>query len=81
MNAKITLHITGRFLPGMWFVYILKPNNFLIDIEHFHWRHAVLQHGHRIAQTDLDIQGSHTHVIIMRLNHEWRSSRRNRYAQ
>ena len=28
-------------------------------IERFHWRHAVLQHGRQIAQTDLDIQGRH----------------------
>ena len=31
------------------------------SIEHFHGRQAVLQHGGRIAQTDLDIQGSHAH--------------------
>ena len=30
-------------------------------IERFQWRHAVLQHGSRIVQTDLDIQGSHAH--------------------
>ena len=28
---------------------------------HWHWHHAVLQHGCRIAKTDLDIQGSHVH--------------------
>ena len=33
----------------------------LPPIEHFHWRHAVLQHGRRNTQTDLDIQGSHAH--------------------
>ena len=33
-------------------------------IECFHWRHAVLQHGRRIAQTDLDIQGSHMHHAL-----------------
>ena len=39
----------------------------------------------RIAQTALDIQGSHAHHSrtrsSMRLNHEWRSSWRNYYAQ
>ena len=30
-------------------------------IERFHRLHAVLQHGRRIAQTELDIQGSHKH--------------------
>ena len=37
-----------------------------VHIEHFHWHHAVLQHGRRIAQTDLDIQGSHAHHARMR---------------
>ena len=32
-----------------------------VPIERFYWRHAVLQDGRRIAQTDLDIQGSHAH--------------------
>ena len=29
--------------------------------ERFHRRHAVLQHGRLIVQTDLDIQGSQVH--------------------
>ena len=58
----------------------------LLHIERFQWRHAVLQHGCRTAQTDLDIQGSHVHHAhmwyhIMHLNHEWRSSWRSRYAR
>ena len=35
-------------------------------IERFNWRHAVLQHGRRITQTDLDIQGSHVHHVRSR---------------
>ena len=31
------------------------------SVDRIHWRHAVLQHGRRIVQTDLDIQGSHAH--------------------
>ena len=37
-------------------------------IERFHRRHAVLKHGCWIEQTDLDIQGSHTHHA-----HTWSS--------
>ena len=40
-------------------------------IKHFHWRHAVLQHGCRIAQTDLDIQGSHAHHVRVRSSCTW----------
>ena len=61
---------------------VLLQQHGYISIER--WRHAVFQHGRRIVQTDLDIQGSHAHyahTIIMRLNHERRSSWRNRYAQ
>ena len=29
------------------------------SIMRFHWHHGVLQHGHRIVQTHLDIQASH----------------------
>ena len=41
--------------------YTTQCDNASLSIERFHWRHAVFQHGRRNAQTDLDIQGSHTH--------------------
>ena len=51
-------------------IVIRKDTNQLLDthmnnIERFHLCHTVLQHGRRMAQTDLDIQGSHTHHTSM----------------
>ena len=43
-------------------------------MEHFQWRHAVLQHGRRIVQTDLDIQDSHAHHARMRSPCPWASN-------
>ena len=40
-------------------------------IERSHWRYAVLQHGLWIAQTDLDIQGSHAHHARTRSSCAW----------
>ena len=43
----------------IWMTWLL--DSYTRGIERFHWRHAVLQHSREIAQTDLDIQGSHAH--------------------
>ena len=40
-------------------------------IERFHWCNALLQHGCCIAQTDLDIQGSHAHHARTRSSCAW----------
>ena len=40
-------------------------------IQCVHHRHAALQHGRRIAQTDLDIQDSHAHHALMRSSCAW----------
>ena len=59
----------------MWFSHFysqkIKSPCGLLPIEHFHWCHAVLQHGRRIAQTDLDFQGSHAHHARTRSSCAW----------
>ena len=44
---------------------------FKFPIERVHWHHAALQHGRRIAQTDLGIQGSHAHHARTRSSCAW----------
>ena len=43
----------------------------MAPIERFHWCHTVLQHGRRIAQTDLDIQSNHAHHARMWSSCTW----------
>ena len=62
---------SGTHLASYSFEVCISSTKFLTmmcSIERFHWRHAVDQHGRRIAQTDLDIQGSHAdHALEPRM--------------
>ena len=58
-------------LVYMWIITLQILNVTVRVIVHFHWHHAVLQHDRWIAQTDLDIHGSHAHHMRTRSSCAW----------
>ena len=86
IQGNLLLHITfitevkNKIVTGLHsyfekltdaFVYSSILPRLVSTIERFHWGHGVLQLGRRIAQTDLDIQGSHAHHARTRSSRAW----------